>query len=200
MVAPPVHVTVMPVYLPSAEPAGSRAKLVFSQRVILPVIVPPDKGKPVAVVRIFTPSTAKTPADTRERVVSVAPPAPSSTVVNEGAVREESIAVPQTVGIFVLSISVNQPLVTRVAVAPIVVTKRLAHFLSVVPKSSVLSVSETREVLIATLARFDRAVLAHAAGISDVRAIVPVVAGAVSTTPVPATALGWIVTSPEVFP
>lgn len=29
---------------------------------------------------------------------------------------------------------------------------------------------------------------------------VPVVAGAVNTTPVPATALGWIVTSPEVFP
>lgn len=101
---------------------------------------------------------------------------------------------------FVTSKSVNQPLVTRVAVAPIVVTKRLAHFLSVVPRSSVLSVSETSEVLIATLARFDRAVLAHAAGISDVRAIVPVVAGAVSTTPVPATALGCIVTSPEVFP
>lgn len=61
---------------------------------------------------------------------------------------------------FVTSKSVNHPLVTRVAVAPIVVTKRLAHFLSVVPRSSVLSVSETSEVLIATLARFDRAVLA----------------------------------------
>lgn len=36
--------------------------------------------------------------------------------------------------------------------------------------------------------------------ISEVRARVPVVAGAVKTTPVPATALGWIVTSPEVFP
>lgn len=61
---------------------------------------------------------------------------------------------------FVTSKSVNQPLVTRVAVAPIVVTKRLAHFLSVVPKSSVLSVSETREVLIATLARLSSAVVA----------------------------------------
>lgn len=54
--------------------------------------------------------------------------------------------------------------------------------------------------MIATLARFDSAVLAHAAGMSEVRAIVPVVAGAVKTTPVPATAFGWIVTSPEVFP
>ena len=61
---------------------------------------------------------------------------------------------------FVTSKSVNHPLVTRVAVAPIVVTKRLAHFLSVVPKSSVLSVSETREVLIATLARLSKAVVA----------------------------------------
>lgn len=60
----------------------------------------------------------------------------------------------------VTSKSVNQPLVTRVAVAPIVVTKRLAHFFSVVPKSSVLSVSDTSVVFIATLARFDRAVLA----------------------------------------
>lgn len=91
---------------------------------------------------------------------------------------------------FVTSKSVNQPLVTLVAVAPIVVTNRFAHFLSVVPRSSVLSVSETSEVLIATLARFDRAVLAHAAGMSEVRAIVPVVAGAVRTIPVPATALG----------
>lgn len=61
---------------------------------------------------------------------------------------------------FVTSKSVNQPLVTRVAVAPIVVTKRLAHFFSVVPKSSVLSVSETRVVLIATLARLSSAVVA----------------------------------------
>lgn len=60
----------------------------------------------------------------------------------------------------VTSKSVNQPFVTLVAVAPIVVTKRLAHFLRVVPKSSVLSVSETSEVLIATHERFDRAVLA----------------------------------------
>jgi len=60
----------------------------------------------------------------------------------------------------VTSKSVNQPFVTRVAVAPIVVTKRLAHFLRVVPKSSVLSVSETRVVLIATLARLSRAVVA----------------------------------------
>jgi len=61
---------------------------------------------------------------------------------------------------FVTSKSVNQPFVTLVAVAPIVVTKRLAHFFSVVPKSSVLSVSETREVLIATEARLSRAVVA----------------------------------------
>lgn len=60
----------------------------------------------------------------------------------------------------VTSKSVNQPFVTLVAVAPIVVTNKLAHFLSVVPKSSVLSVSETREVLIATLARFESAVFA----------------------------------------
>lgn len=59
-----------------------------------------------------------------------------------------------------LSISVNQPLVTRVAVAPIVVTKRLAHFFNVVPRSSVLSVSDTREVFIATPARLSRAVVA----------------------------------------
>lgn len=61
---------------------------------------------------------------------------------------------------FVTSKSVNQPFVTLVAVAPIVVTKRLAHFFSVVPRSSVLSVSDTREVLIATLARLSRAVVA----------------------------------------
>ena len=61
---------------------------------------------------------------------------------------------------FVTSISTNQPLVTLVAVAPIVVTKRLAHFFRVVPRSSVLSVSETSEVLIATLARLSRAVVA----------------------------------------
>lgn len=61
---------------------------------------------------------------------------------------------------FVTSKSVNQPFVTRVAVAPIVVTKRLAHFFRVVPRSSVLSVSETRVVLIATAARLSRAVVA----------------------------------------
>lgn len=44
MVAPPVHVTVIPVYLPSAEPAGSRAIEAFSARVILPVIVPPARA------------------------------------------------------------------------------------------------------------------------------------------------------------
>lgn len=55
---------------------------------------------------------------------------------------------------------VNQPFVTLVAVAPIVVTKRLAHFFSVVPKSSVLSVSETREVLIAVVPRLSRAAFA----------------------------------------
>lgn len=108
--------------------------------------------------------------------------------------------VPPTVGIFVLSISVNHHLVIRVAVAPMFFTNILSHFLSVVPKSSVSSVSLTSEVLIATPERLERAVLAHEAGISEVRAIVPVVAGAVSTTPVPATAFGWIVTSPEVLP
>lgn len=61
---------------------------------------------------------------------------------------------------FVTSKSVNHHFVTLVAVAPIVVTKRLAHFFRVVPKSSVLSVSETSEVLIATLARLSRAVVA----------------------------------------
>lgn len=69
-------------------------------------------------------------------------------------------AVPPIVGAFVISKSVNHHFVTLVAVAPIVVTKRLAHFLRVVPRSSVLSVSETREVLIATLARLSRAVVA----------------------------------------
>lgn len=69
-------------------------------------------------------------------------------------------AVPPIVGAFVISKSVNHHFVTLVAVAPIVVTKRLAHFFNVVPKSSVLSVSETREVLIATLARLSRAVVA----------------------------------------
>lgn len=103
-----------------------------------------------------THSTAITQADTRDRVVSEA--CQSSTVVNCGDVIEESIAVPPTVGIFVLSMSVNHPLVTRVAVAPIVVTKRFAHFFKVVPKSSVLSVSDTREVLIATESRLSRAV------------------------------------------
>lgn len=61
---------------------------------------------------------------------------------------------------FVTSKSVNHHFVTRVAVAPIVVTKRLAHFFNVVPKSSVLSVSETRVVLIATAARLSSAVVA----------------------------------------
>ena len=63
---------------------------------------------------------------------------------------------------FVTSKSVNHHFVTRVAVAPIVVTKRLAHFFSVVPKSSVLSVSDTRDVLIATDDRLERDVLAPA--------------------------------------
>lgn len=69
-------------------------------------------------------------------------------------------AVPPIVGAFVISKSVNHHFVTLVAVAPIVMTKRLAHFFNVVPKSSVLSVSETSEVLIATLARLSRAVVA----------------------------------------
>jgi hypothetical protein len=80
--------------------------------------------------------------------------------VNCGAVREVRIAVPPTVGIFVLSISVNHPFVTRVAVAPIFLTNILSHFLTVVPRSSVSSVSLTREVLIATEARLSRAVVA----------------------------------------
>ncbi len=67
---------------------------------------------------------------------------------------------PFTVGIFVLSISVNQPLVIRVPVAPRFVKKPVAHFIREEPILSVLSVSETSEVFIATLARFDRAVLA----------------------------------------
>ena len=56
--------------------------------------------------------------------------------------------------------SVAQSFVIRVPVAPIVVTKRLAHFFSVVPKSSVLSVSETSEVFIATAERLSSAVVA----------------------------------------
>jgi hypothetical protein len=60
----------------------------------------------------------------------------------------------------VLSRSVNQPFVTRVAVAPIFFTKILSHFLSVVPKSSVSSVSLTRVVFMATPERFERAVFA----------------------------------------
>lgn len=60
----------------------------------------------------------------------------------------------------VTSKSVNHHFVTLVAVAPIVVTKRLAHFFRVVPRSSVLSVSETSVVLIATLARLSNAVVA----------------------------------------
>lgn len=60
----------------------------------------------------------------------------------------------------VLSISVNQPFVTLVAVAPMFFTNILSHFFNVVPKSSVSSVSDTREVLIATEARLSRAVVA----------------------------------------
>ena len=155
--------------------------------------VPPS----VRFTSVF-PSTATTPADTRESVVSEA--LPSSTVVNCGAVSEERIGVPQTVGMFVLSISVNHHFTIRVPVAQRFVKNPVAHRISEEPRLSVLSVSETSEVLIATPERFDNAVLAHAAGISEVRARVPVVAGAVRTIPVPATALGWIVTSPEVFP
>lgn len=70
-----------------------------------------------------------------------------------------TIATPQTVGIFVLSIFVNHPFVTRVAVAPIVVMNRFAHFFVVVPRSSVLSVSDTREVFIATEARLSSALV-----------------------------------------
>jgi hypothetical protein len=61
---------------------------------------------------------------------------------------------------FVTSRSVNHPFVTLVAVAPIVVINKLAHFFKVVPKSSVSFVSETREVLIATSTKFDKAVFA----------------------------------------
>ena len=45
--------------------------------------------------------------------------------------------------------------------------------MAVVPSASVLSVSETKVVLIATEARFERAVFAPAAGISEVKATVP---------------------------
>lgn len=113
----------------------------------------------------FTHSTATTPADTREIVVSALPTSSVDTlnachVLPAIAANVEEREVPPTVGIFVLSISVNQPLVTRVAVAPMFLTNMLSHFLTVVPKSSVSSVSETREVLIATLARLSRAVVA----------------------------------------
>lgn len=74
--------------------------------------------------------------------------------------RAEASVLPFTVGIFVLSISVNHPFVIRVPVAPRLVKKPVAHFIREEPILSVLSVSETREVLIATLARFERAVLA----------------------------------------
>lgn len=108
----------------------------------------------------FTPSTATTPAETRERVVSVAPPAQSSTVVNEGAVRDERIGVPPTVGMLVLSMSVNHHFTIRVAVAPRFTKYPVAHRISGEPRLSVLSVSETSEVFIATAARLSRAVVA----------------------------------------
>ena len=68
IVAPPVPVTVIPEYLPSAEPAGSRAMEVFSPSVMLPVSVPPS------VVKIVLPSIAATPAETLVNVVSEAWP------------------------------------------------------------------------------------------------------------------------------
>lgn len=80
--------------------------------------------------------------------------------IARGVVRVAALPVTEPAIALVTSKSVNQPLVTRVAVAPIVVTKRLAHFFNVVPKSSVLSVSETSVVFIATLARLSKAVVA----------------------------------------
>jgi len=58
----------------------------------------------------------------------------------------------------VLSKSVNQPLVTLVAVAPMFVTNKSFQSFVELPKSSVLVVSEIKEVLIATLARLSKAV------------------------------------------
>lgn len=56
--------------------------------------------------------------------------------------------------------SVNQPCTIRVPVAPRFVKKPVAHRISEEPILSVLSVSETSEVLIATAARLSRAVVA----------------------------------------
>lgn len=69
----------------------------------------------------------------------------SSIVVNCGAVREERIGVPQTVGMLVDSESTTQD---------------FFHRIPVLPKSSVLFVSDMREVLIATPERLSRAVVA----------------------------------------
>ena len=65
-------------------------------------------------------------------------------------------------GALVLSMSVNQPLVTLVPVAPIVLMKRLFQRIDELPRSSVSVVSEISEVLIATEARLSRAVVAPA--------------------------------------
>ena len=54
--------------------------------------------------------------------------------------------------------SVNQPLVTLVAAAPMLVTNKSFQSFVELPKSSVLVVSEIKEVLIATLARLSNAV------------------------------------------
>lgn len=94
----------------------------------------------------------------------------SSIVVNCGAVIDDRIGVPPTVGMLVLSISVNHPFTIRVPVAPRFVKNPVAHRMREEPRSSVLSVSETREVLIATEERLSRAVVAHPlAGVSRAR-------------------------------
>ena len=200
LTSPPVPVDVAPQRVSTIA-----ATVVSSRTVLAAAVIVAVSGTPVeAVVLPINWSCARLAILARVTallaIVVAFPVLVTSPVRLAFVVTVAALPVIEPVIAFVTSKSVNQPLVTRVAVAPIVVTNRFAHFLSVVPRSSVLSVSETSEVLIATLARFDSAVLAHAAGISEVRAIVPVVAGAVKTTPVPATALGCIVTSPEVFP
>lgn len=85
IVAPPVPVIVIPVYLPSALHAGSKAMLVFSASVIVPPVVNADGVVKVGLVSVLfvnvctvltstsvTHSTAIKPADTLVIVVSLA--------------------------------------------------------------------------------------------------------------------------------
>ena len=84
-------------YLPSAEPAGSRAIEVFSARVITPPVVNADGVVSVGEVKVLfvrvwlvltstrvIPSTEISPAETLAKVVSEA--APNSTVPKVNAV------------------------------------------------------------------------------------------------------------------